>query len=125
MDHFQERTGQSLERRVLVCDDRSVQTPRVLLREETLGDADKEINVEGDGSEKNEQGDERIAEDNVESTAVGVRNPLEELFAEAVEAAVLFFVLQEVRAHHGGGAQRNHHGDHDGDRKRNGELAEE
>ena len=71
---------------------RSTNAAGVLLREESLGNDDVEIDAEGGGRNCDQQCHGLMAEHQLQSTAIQVENGLEPFFAVAIDAAVLLFV---------------------------------
>ena len=98
----------------------------ILLREEALGDAPEEKDVQPQRDEQDPQGESRMIEHAGERPVVETEHALEDALAGAVGAAVLVLAaLEQQRAHHRRGGQRHDHGDEDGDGKRHREFAEE
>ena len=109
-------------RHVVVADQDAV----ILLREEALGDDDRQIDRQPDRAEEGQQGDESVFQNDIQRAAIEADQRLEEALDDAIHQPMLgFVVIQKARAHHRRQRQRHHrrhgHGDGHGD----GEFAEQ
>ena len=112
---------------VLLGADLAVEAAGVLLGEEAFGDGDEEIDVEGEGEAKDEEGEALVVEDPTEASGVLGGETCQVALAHAEEPAFADFAvgLEELGREHGGGGEGDDEGDGDGDGEGDGELAEE
>ena len=117
-----------LEGDALVGADAADDAAGVLLREEALGDGDIEMDVQDHRRQEHQHGRQRMAQHEAQAVAVPALQGGEAALAPAEEAARpprIVMRPQHVGAHHRRGGERHHHRDQDGDRQRDGELAEQ
>ena len=97
------------ERNVLRRLHRTHDASRVLLRKEALGNDDVEIDAERGRPDRDQQGQRLVAQNQLQRAAVELEGGVKDLFAEAIDAAVLFLVrrTQEFRAHHRSDGERD------------------
>ena len=102
------------------------QGARVLLRKKAFRDPDDQHKVQCNGRQENEDRRTGMFQYPRERVPVDGKHLGEEPFTRPVEPAMIgkAFVLQQMRAHHRRGSQRNHHRDHDGGRESDRKLAE-
>ena len=82
---------------------------RILLREETLGDADEQIAGERQVAKNTQQRRELVPQHDIEPPRIAVEQLVEAALRDLVEAAVLRLLLaaQEARGHHRRQGQRD------------------
>ena len=100
----------------------------VLLREEPLGNPVNHHHIQRYGKGQHNKDQHRIIERPCQRMPVDRQQPVEKLLARPIEDIVLFalvLVLQQVRAHHRRGGQRDDHRNDDRNGKRHCEFAEE
>ena len=106
----------------------AVDAPGVLLREEALGNDDVEIDRQADRSQRDAQ-HQRLMPQDPAQTAARIRRKATGILARWRDTSQLcfavFFRLEELRAHHRRGGQRDDHGDGHGHAQGDGELAED
>jgi hypothetical protein len=101
--------------------------PRVLGREEPLGDDDIEQHGQHEGDDRYHDRGGLVLEDDAQAAGIAPAQPLEEPPGAPGEATrcLLAPSLQQLGAQHGCQRQRDQRGDQDGDAQRDGELPEE
>ena len=106
---------------------RSADPSCILLREESLGDQDVEIDAEAGSRDRHGQGQRLMPQDPIEAVAIAAQHAVKGPFAEAIDVAVLLLALrpQEFGAHHGRHGQRNQQRHADGDAEHDREFPEE
>src|SRR5215475_4730162 len=111
---------------VLIALNGTVDAPRVLLREKTLGNEPKEVTVETKRANGQQQNRRLMAENEAEAAVVETDDAIEGTFGEAISEIVLAFIMaKETRAHHGCGGERNDHGNRNGRGECDGKFAKE
>ena len=96
------------ERKILIPLDEPGEAAGVLLREESLGRLDKEIHVQTNRAEGDQQDEELVAKHPAKRYIVGAQQTIERVLGETIEPIVpAGFVAQEACAHHRRGGERN------------------
>ena len=113
-----------LKRARRIAADAAPQLTGILLRKQSFGDHDIEVNIQPDGREENEQHDAPVAQRPVERARVIVAQMLEIAFESARESRrhAVEFGSQQQRTHHRRRGERNHQRDQDRHRQGHGEF---
>ena len=123
---FAHLLGHGREGKILVTLDQTIDAAGVLLREETLRRFDKQINVQADRAEGDQQDEKLVAKNPAKGNIVGAQHTVESVFGKSIETIVIAgFAAEKSRAHHGGGGERDEQRHSDGYAENNGKFAEQ
>src|SRR5271154_7020039 len=106
---------------------RSLNSPGVLLRKETLGSLLKEIDAEASRGYRDHEYSKLVTQNPTQADAVEAQDAVEHLFTETIGAAMLFLMnwLQQLRAHGRRGGKLDHQRHRNRDAQRDREFAEQ
>src|SRR5712675_2106637 len=104
-----------LKRALRIAANSSLQLPSVLLREESLGYHDVEINIQADRRAQHQHHGARMMQSQVERPFIAAPQPPEAALESPAEPRgfARAFALEQQRAHHRSRRQRDHQRDQD------------